>query len=388
MADELDCDLQRVPTVYELDTAGLSTESKMHWATCYYINDVTVSATRGIRVFIRWRIPRPRSPQDVDAHEQPKLIEELITSVRKKHIDSEFGECLDYLVSSRVNGAPAYRVELLDPSQITLLEPLPEDVADLIRGRLEIGKPSLEADIPNLKRLPAPDQVRSRAFELVYPDLYRMHIVLEGGLHTDTFLRCRALVTNREYCSTLVEHLVQHYGREGINAICAIGTSALTMAVLLAQRLGSELTFTFGGAARKDRYDEFEWKVHMRPHSTVLLIDDILAQGHVAIKNIDYVKEFDPQAVHYFALFSLGSHKPALEEAPDVSFTYLYHKDDVHYWEANGDQLCDECRDEPLKRVWEYRSEQDTRPETWPVFATYPSDVRQYYGNAAEASQR
>ena len=381
LGDELDCDVRRVPDIYELQSSRLPTESQMHWATCYYIHDVQVDTKRGILTLLRWRVPRPRGQPDPSSGKQATLIEELITTVRKNHIDSEFEQCHGYLLGAVANGGPpAYRVELLPPSQVNLLESVPSDVERLLVSR----RVTTQVMVDNLRRLSAKDEDRTDAYRLVHPDLYRLHVVLESGTHTNTFLRCRALVTDSRFCRRLVDLLVEHYRSEGINSLCAVGTSALTLATVLAQRLGAELTFTFGGPARKERYDEFEWKAHIEPGSTVLIVDDILAQGDIALDNIRYARDFNPVAIHYFAIFSLGKDKSALQQSPDVPFTYLYDMEDVEYWPRDEDDLCKACRGQPGIRVWEYRSDEDLKPDVSPVYCEYPSDVAQYYRNRSD----
>lgn len=209
--------------------------------------------------------------------------------------------------------------------------------------------------------------------------VYR-HVELASLMHTSQYLHCRKLVSDQSLTMAVVEEIVSRLSGHRVSLVVGVGTSAISLAVNVALRLGAAVSFTFnvpetakkisnsqqlareqmpetGRPLRKRHYDVEVTPVLAcwRADTKILILDDVIAAGKVArqvcerlINASDGLKVTANDLI-YVAIYRLGVLD--INGFPGVPVDYLCHVENVYY--ADGRNDCVDCLrgDPPVREI-------------------------------------
>ncbi len=354
LADELDGCQARIPDPSRLANLATPGGSIPHWLACWFVEEVAVGADRdSIDITIDWWVPDGASGEEVAE------IRELLRIFKVKKIRKTTGEVASFFSRARRDAQHrSVSIRGLDDSDSPREVPFPmwpmlrPAVLESLRshgwqppariflaGEGHFGVPvdatSLEAALRNWS---------------LGADGFRRgnHFILERGLHTDTFVNCRALGSSRELVIALCDYLDARIPE--IDTCIAVGTSMIPFALEFARRRGARLTFTFAntklriGESQIDRFTEIEALPFVNGDvKSALVLDDIIAVGEGAQSVVELVRAASVEgavSIHHYSLFRLGTQ--AYIEMPGVSYGWVCAIPDVRYWKPEACQLCKE----------------------------------------------
>lgn len=355
-ADELHCEYTRIPELNWLDSSvKLSSEAKAHWTTCYYTKEIiTTSPGHGsLRVTLRWR-----SPKDIDDPMTHTIIA-LLQDLRQRKIRQEMELIKDYLKVEE-NTEPSILEFNLEPSPevIETLTPLPQEVFKYVQEELrpyQFGIKKLRRR-ETIKEIPDSEELiqvkyRTQNFFLTGQGVITGHFSLNTGWHTDKYVKCRKLCADYNYVSKLCHELAAIYKKHNFTDILSVGTSAISIGILLSFLLKTRFHYTFGDVriassttSNRD-YTQYEIDVSLSRNKRILLIDDILAKGNVLANILEKLAATSPpKYLRLFTIYVLGDMKDVIKRIDDIDADYVSSFPDVKYYKQGRDGMCELCR--------------------------------------------
>ncbi|MBN1460754.1 MAG: hypothetical protein JXA57_14560 [Armatimonadetes bacterium] len=356
ISDELDCDKERVPDVGALEAARLPIDSKCHWLTCYYIEDVAISGNGGVNVKLIWR-SRATEGRVEPVNSQWAHI--LLARYRLQSIKDEHyavRKCLKPAVRAT---AIQLRAELAgEPVPFVGLRPVGDAIVDHLSHQWKaLSREELRDLGLNTLRLPTGSKLEVIASEHAKRNAKEVHGRLDTGWHTDRYLDCGRLLRNVGFLRDLARLLASTYGDMGITDIVAVGKSARILVGLLGQFMTA--TTWFVGKPAPDPVRRVGDDLEIRRGSNVLIVDDILAVGGVAKELSDNVRaRCQPASIRLFAIYALGASDITIANTEELSPTVLNINEDYSYYkEDKPDRRCNVCRPYPRRAVIDLENE-------------------------------
>jgi orotate phosphoribosyltransferase len=374
LCDELDSHFARISNPECLWAESVPDLSRLHWLSCFFVENTQIETDNGV-VIVRmtWRSPRKATPELTES------IREFLAEMRERRINRNGENIVEMYKLGHENESLNIRVDGLDKDPIPFVHEInPQLVQILTNFKSIIYKPVTGS----VKQEPKVDalQVSSASDDLTattdqnYDQLLNpeerlknwfwgnrilKHVELASGVHTDTLLHCRALVSDQALVRSLTDYLWRKYSTRNITVVVGVGTSAITLAINLAFRLNADVTFTFFDPSSKKEGEipkhyivEVDPSIETNKESKVLILDDVISRGEVAKDLVNKVicRGVSANQIIHLSLFRLGEEE--LELVDGVEYTQLCQIPDVHY--AKDQKTCPMClRGESFVHEWD-----------------------------------
>jgi orotate phosphoribosyltransferase len=376
ICDELDATYTRITHPEELFTLKVGEKSKSHWLACLFVRkfDITIKDEGAIDIFVEWQIPRGTSNIRLEAI-KTFLLRTLIGKINieiekvKKYLET-CGERTHFKEISVIGlrDSPA-KVHLAIPGDIESILQKATDTHLQVSTTIQktVIEPPKDREWTNPPRqsfLESPP-VDENKLDKVLLDWFnnnaeRGHFELTKGEHTDTYVNCRLLVSQHNLLTAITNLIVKRYSSKKITTICAVGTSAIPLAVSVSARLHCMVTFIvsrtkleawssessrqFNNTSSRPGEKEYlpeEMVPILVLGEKILIIDDIISAGDVAQATMDLLnhEEMYPEEAHHFAIFKLGSREPS-KDARIASYDQAVTIREVEYYPAESCPLC------------------------------------------------
>lgn len=323
ICDELDGDFMRIRQPDRIGGWDLDARARRHWLACLFVQKIQLSIDKdqGNLIVIQWQIPRDCTEDD------KKQIRMLLESMREAKIKDEiqrvnsfYDQCREHTYEKKIHIKPILEVE-----PVEFVFPIDKDLRHLlseeVKKRYDSSGKTRKETVLSLDK--ARDEIRSdvssyaveeetQSLDDALKNWFKKqenrdirHFELSGGEHTDTYLNCRSLASDQNLIEKIVERVVDYYRRVGIEYVLAVGTSAIPLAVNLAYRLQCGVTFTM---SRIRPYHKVEFEPILPAGKKVLIVDDVISGGSVAVKVLDLLEKLrmKPKKAWHFAIFRLG----------------------------------------------------------------------------------
>jgi orotate phosphoribosyltransferase len=363
LCDELDGDINRIITPERISNWDINPVSKMHWLSCMFIEstDVILDQYNTFHFVLNWQVPsdstlteRELSKKFIDNIRKFKIQQEILLG---KECAQKFGEFLQF----------PFQIDPIPENPITAVFSVNEDIYQYMNLTAS-KKPILDLYISKNQEIQNASTEESESIEL--PDTNssledKLHkwfernkkqeghyVLLSNGEHTDTYLKCRTLVSNQRLLSQITFHIMETLQRNninGINCVLAVGTSAIPLAINVSLRLNCSFTFTFsrkkinpsekiskvvGGIdGKKQDYNLVETIPIVANKSKLLIIDDVISGGSVAQEVLDLLSSMKkmPKAVYHYSIFRLGDREITRHKKIGGNYFWAIHIPDVYY---------------------------------------------------------
>jgi orotate phosphoribosyltransferase len=379
ICDELDCNYERIKSPNKIDTWYMNEVAKSHWLCCFFIEKIELEIRmtedkKEIGIKTRWRVPREANEYQKDK------IKNFIEKIRMTHIkeEIEFGqkfliekkeEFLDNIIVDPINKYPGlfeYTIE--------------EDFDNVIDCAIETryknsGKKFDYIDNRNdengkyYENIKSKGNTRNLKYELkewFENNKEQGHFELKNNSeHTDTYLNCRTLVSNQELLRAIAHEIYLEHKGHTISCVLAVGTSAIPIAINVAYRLKSRITFTVDRSkvesksksietermklkeAKKIDYNLGEIIPSIPLEGNLLIIDDVISGGNVAKIVLDNLNNFNAtqRNIYHQSIFRLGE-REYFKDQRIKKYSWLMYIKNVMY---DKEETCVLCKNgEPL----------------------------------------
>ncbi len=381
LCDELDGSKERILDFSRIDVWDVNDVSAAHWMACHFVEGITVkcdSKGEGASLHISWRIPERCSTELRDR------IKVLLEKMRVAKISDEirqlekfFGDCREQQHIRPIT------VDLLDeqPNEFHFVPPRGRDVIETLNRALEprmapsstlivdpVANPKTGEAVhlvsdPLASTSESTEEVRLEdALNEWYENNRNIgHFKLLNGEHTDVYLNCRSLFADQRLLRAVARRLAEEHRGHNIDVILAVGTSAIPIATNVAFLLGCNVTFTItrrdpvkesdddsNGSTLVERQDYTSSEINpaIGDGQNILIIDDVLSGGQVALDNMKLILEDlkrAPTSIYHHSIFRLG--KRDFKRHDRIIYNYIIHKSDVDYTPPEKcPQECPQCQ--------------------------------------------
>lgn len=370
LCDELDGNFSRVKEPNKINTWKMNDISKMHWLACIFIESNTIEIKNN-KVYIEmlWRVPAKASKKKISQ------IKDFIAKTRESKIRGEI-EFIKrfYSQCKEENGGDFILKPLKDQpirSHLTINGDLYQIIDKVLSGtmdkevieKVEMIKSqpiinrqeSIKIDLDHLS-LADIGKLKSKLIKWFDENKETQHYELVNrNEHTDTYLNCRSIVYDQELLRGLANLIWRKYKGKKIKSILAVGTSAIPIAVNLANRLRCSVTFTVsrvktskdnigsGDTNLKPIYHPTEVIPTIESGGNLLIIDDIISGGNVAKEILSLLtdEKIYPSNIYHFSVFRLGNRK-IKKDKRILDYSYLLHMKNVNYYDSKDS--CPLCK--------------------------------------------
>jgi orotate phosphoribosyltransferase len=390
LCDELDGNVDRLLQPDKIYTWEVDNSSKAHWLACLFVEETEIQFDKYDvpHICVRWQ-----APHDATAAQREK-IREFVSDMRISKINEELVRIREFFEEC---GEPhhnkEFQVDPLSPDpgrfSFTMTPGFEEIIDKAISTRYSREKQTEhraekhdEGYLAN--RVQETSRVRIRIPGLAIPLKEELkewfernrrtgHFELLNGEHTDVYLNCRTLVSNTDLLRSVAGWISSAHQSQSIDCVLVVGTSAIPVAVYVANRLRTSVTFTMARRKRAsppgkgnqetpgDSLDQAEGErrlttlveavkqdyglVEVIPSvvagENLLVIDDVISGGNVVIEILKELEALDrkPGLVYHHSLFRLGS-RMYVEDERIAKYEWIVHLPDVMYAAAEDCPLC------------------------------------------------
>lgn len=352
LADELDGCKRRIMDMSRILHSSTPQSSISHWLACWFVEELSVRADgESVEITVQWQAPTNASDEEIAE------IRELLKIFRRKRIRHVADEMAAFFSQSRKDALHRhFSIKGLDDDDEPEKVPFP----DWRRLRPAVQKTLKEAGWQSPKGQSVGRDVRKgvrskssrvqgilKNWTLGAEGFRRgRHYILERGLHTDAFVNCRALGSDRDLVAGVCDWLDKQVGE--VDLCVSVGTSMIPFALEFARRHKARLTFTFAnptlrfGDTKVDRFAEVESAMFVSGIAKkIVVLDDIIAVGEGAKSVVSELRSkpgMEDCKVWHYSLFRLGTQEYA--RLPDVVYGWLCWVKDVHYWREGKCHFC------------------------------------------------
>jgi orotate phosphoribosyltransferase len=360
LADELDGCKRRIGEMTRVLHSAMPPSSISHWLACWFVDEIDLrTSDESIEVSISWQAPTGASDEEIEE------IREFLKLFRSKRIRRVADEISGFFTETRKDALRrSFTLRGLDGGEEPERVPFPD---------WKVLRPAVQRALKAAGWRPPRGWSKGRSRRLSAADVKDVlnnwslgdegfrrgrHFILERGLHTDTFVNCRPLGSDRDLVSGVSNWLDRRVGE--VELCVAVGTSMIPFALEFARRRGTGLTFTFAnptlrfGDTKIDRFAEVESAPFVsKSCKGVLVLDDIIAVGEGARSVVEELRGGEGMegcAVWHYSLFRLGRQRFARLEG--VVYGWLCWIRDVHYWREASCPVCArEPREPPVREA-------------------------------------
>lgn len=364
--DELDGNYTRIPQPNRIYSWELDDTAKSHWLSCLFVEHTELTIDDPVvRIKLRWQVP-----DDADDNLRRKILD-LLKYMREAKIRNEievirnFYDCCNELkhkkefVVDTIDTEPAKFILSLDKSLVAAIDKAislkdsvigsstPKGVlAESIRKQ-QISTVSASIEGTQIRHYDSLDEELEDWFNI---NMESGHYELINKEHTDTYLKCRSLVSNQDLLRRIAAEIYKLHtdNNHQIDSVLAIGTSAIPLAVNVAFRLKCSVSFTFSkeklGPKDSPNYFPAEVMPSVRECNNLLILDDVISGGTVVTNVLNTIQEnFHklPDNIYHHAIFRLGEREHDKEKRIK-KFYYLKHIRKVEY--ATTAEECSSCK--------------------------------------------
>lgn len=365
ICDELDGNHTRVRDFERLFASDITDETRKHWFANIFVHSVALDLRQdsnfankfSIHIKINWQIP-------TNCQKNIKNdIRLIVEKTRLTKLTDEIEKAKKFLLDHQESHLffPTYVEQLGNtPSEIQIS--LTDQLIDSVSKIAEQFRPPKKINTP--KKKPSPElklflesskPIQEKLQNWFNENKIEGHIMLTGGLHTDTYLHCRNLVADFSLVHEAATNIHDYFSKlnKRFDCVVGVGTSAIPLAVAIAARFRSSVSFTVAPinisplgkqsghrslTLAESRLDCFEKK-------QILVVDDVIASGRVASDVIKRIIQSAPKSdsssleISHAAIFRLGNLDISFEQdfptRVIVSY-YITHLPDVAYHEVVG----------------------------------------------------
>ncbi len=366
IADELDCDCNRVPDVKILkNNKILSKIERAHWLSHFFIKTVEIYSPGfgSARFNIRWRVPQ----LSLDGNEEFLKKEERIESIIRDLIDNYRIEKIK--IECKNIEKLILNEERVFTYNVNFIQTPDKEILPNFNFDEDFDKEILK-DIENenpykykIKHFETPSNLNKISSINMNKELTEIEIIaknflknipekhwsLKTGYHTNKYIQCRDLIINRLFLLKLIEILFEFFKEDPPTLIISIGTSSIPIGTLLSNMFKIKYTFTFSGLKLGyESYTKFEKLLNINENEKILIIDDIIGVGTVVNLINNKLISKKPKYIKYFFIYSLGDIKDEIKKINnDIKMYFLVEDPDIKYWKEKNDNKCEYCRENP-----------------------------------------
>lgn len=343
LCDEFDCTFSRLIRSKDLHSDLLNQESKKHWLASLFIENVLLSFNQEMKnghLQLVWVIPEANKSDKKKISSVRDFIEKFRNEKIRKEINNVnrfLEDCKesDYKINLSVEPLDSKPHEVgfeLNPKYYQLIN---NYLLDIKKMETKIDSKYSNLDLQNniideideFKVIISSEKNLQGKYRFIEKELTKWfereavsgHFALKTGEHTDVYLNCRTLVSNQKLLNKLSEIISEIFKKQKIviDNVLAVGTSAIPLAVCTSYKLNSKVTFTVSNtkvAQNNDQklsgYISTEVRPIINKNDTILIIDDLISGGKVAIKTIEIIKEVEKDfmgTIYHLSIFRLGS---------------------------------------------------------------------------------
>lgn len=366
IADELDCNSNRVPDVKKLKNNKILTKiERAHWLSHFFIKTVEIYSPGfgSARFNIKWRVPQ----LSLDGNEEflkkeeriESIIRDLINNYRIKKIEIECKNIENLILNEK--GIFTYNVNLIQTPDKEILpnfnfdEDFDKEILKDIENENPYKYKIKHFETPsNLNKIYSINMDKELTeIEIIAKNFLKnipeKHWSLKTGYHTNKYIQCRDLITNRLFLLKLIKILFKFFEKDPPTLIISIGTSSIPIGTLLSNIFNIKYTFTFSGLKLGYKnYTKFEKLLNINEKEKILIIDDIIGVGTVVNLINNKLISKNPQYIKYFFIYSLGDIKDEIKKInKNIKMYFLVEDPDIKYWKEEKDNKCEYCRENP-----------------------------------------
>lgn len=370
--DELDNNYHRIFQPNLIHSWKIDETTKSHWLACLFVeNTKLIIEGKNLKIIIDWWVP-----PNTDKVRTSKIYE-MIRSMREGKIRNEISFINQFLTDCKEpKPYDVISIEPLDPTPRTcglfnFNESLDQAI-DLaitkknnVIGLSTVERPneinpddtkkeadSFKTSIKNGGKLHRKQKLEDELKEWFNKNKESggHYILVNNNEHTDTYLKCRSLVSNQHLLLHVASRIFKSYKNKNIKCILAVGTSAIPLAVNLALRFNCSVTFTVSSVkndpnnpSEPKSYHPMEIIPLITDCDTLLIIDDVISGGSVVKNILDLVSTIIrlPATIYHHAIFRLGDRKYD-SDIRIKKYSYILHIPDVNYY--IDEKTCPLCK--------------------------------------------